>query len=166
MTVGPWKPIYLHAYTTYLSDFRIKQTVSESLQNVNLQIDLALTHSATPAKAKLILTHPTNPELSPAPLAIKVLDDGTVSVRYHPDEVDLWYPVGYGAQPLYELTVVVTSEDGTQVFDKQSKRIGFRRARVVEEPLKDQEGRSFFFEVNGIRIFCGGSNWYVLCLTS
>lgn len=29
----------------------------------------------------------------------------------------------------------------------------------MQEPLQGQEGTSFLFEVNGVRVFCGGSNW-------
>ena len=45
------------------------------------------------------------------------------------------------------------------MYDQQTKTIGFRRVRLVEERLKDQEGLSFFFEINNVPIFCGGSNW-------
>lgn len=38
----------------------------------------------------------------------------------------------------------------------QTEKIGFRRALVVQEPLVDQEGLTFLFEINNIRIFCGG----------
>jgi beta-mannosidase len=37
--------------------------------------------------------------------------------------------------------------------------IGFRRVRIIQDPLLDQDGRSFLFEINNVRIFCGGSNW-------
>jgi beta-mannosidase len=40
-----------------------------------------------------------------------------------------------------------------------STRVAFRTIKLIQEPLIDQEGTSFLFEVNGIRIFCGGSNW-------
>ena len=39
----------------------------------------------------------------------------------------------------------------TQVF--------FRDAQVVQEKLVDQPGLSFLFQINGVRMFCGGSNW-------
>lgn len=35
-------------------------------------------------------------------------------------------------------------------------KIAFRRARVVQDQLIDQEGLTFLFEINNIRIFCGG----------
>jgi len=38
----------------------------------------------------------------------------------------------------------------------RTQSVSFRRVRVVQEPLVDQEGLTFLFEVNNIRIFCGG----------
>ena len=45
-------------------------------------------------------------------------------------------------------------------MDVQEKRIGFRRVRVVQDELEGQPGHSFLFEVNNVRIFCGGSLRY------
>lgn len=69
----------------------------------------------------------------------------------------LWYPARYGKQPLY--TVKATLLDGDKVVDSIAKKVGLRRAELVQRPLKDQPGTSFFFEVNGTPVFCGGSNW-------
>lgn len=50
-------------------------------------------------------------------------------------------------------------QDNT-ILDQTSKRIGFRRIELVQEPLQgvDQYGKgtTFLFEVNGIRMFMGG----------
>jgi hypothetical protein len=46
-------------------------------------------------------------------------------------------------------------QDGN-VLEKRTQKIGVRRARVVQEKLIDQDGLSFFFEVNNVRLFCGG----------
>lgn len=48
------------------------------------------------------------------------------------------------------------------MLDTSRKTVGFRRLRVVQEPLIDQPGTSFYFEVNNVPVFCGGSNWFVL----
>lgn len=42
---------------------------------------------------------------------------------------------------------------------KSSTKVAFRHAEVVQAPLDDEPGTTFLFEVNGVRIFCGGSNW-------
>ena len=65
----------------------------------------------------------------------------------------LWWPAGYGAQPLYDLTV---STGGETV----RKRLGLRRLELISEP--DKTGRSLIFRVNGVDIFCKGANWIPL----
>lgn len=40
-----------------------------------------------------------------------------------------------------------------------SKKIGLRKSELVQDPVKDQPGTSFFFKINNIPIFCGGSDW-------
>lgn len=42
------------------------------------------------------------------------------------------------------------------MLDTKSLKIAFRRARVVQEKILDQEGLTFLFEINNIKIFCGG----------
>lgn len=47
-----------------------------------------------------------------------------------------------------------------QVLDTQTKRIGFRSVKLVQEPLAEPDqygtGTTFLFEVNGVRMFMGG----------
>lgn len=38
-----------------------------------------------------------------------------------------------------------------------SKKFGIRTAEVIQQP--DKHGKSFFFRINGMDIFCGGSCW-------
>lgn len=52
-----------------------------------------------------------------------------------------------------------SSSQAGQLLDTKTQKIGFRRVRVVEDKLVDQPGLTWLFEINGIRIFCGGSNW-------
>lgn len=52
-------------------------------------------------------------------------------------------------------SLLFTSQNGN-ILDKKTDRIAFRRALVVQEKLIDQDGLTFLFEINNIRIFCGG----------
>ena len=35
---------------------------------------------------------------------------GSITYTFDDDEIDLWYPVGYGKQPLYEIEVVAIDD--------------------------------------------------------
>lgn len=86
---------------------------------------------------------------------------GAATVSFHIQDPELWYPIRYGKQPLYDVkaTLLGDGDDGEGEVDAVSKRIGLRRAELIQRPLKDQPGTSFFFEVNNIPVYCGGSDW-------
>lgn len=67
----------------------------------------------------------------------------------------LWWPVGYGEQPLYQ--VEVTLEQGGKALDVWKKRIGLRTLTVHIE--KDEYGETFAHEVNGVQIFAMGADY-------
>lgn len=67
----------------------------------------------------------------------------------------LWWPNGYGSQPLYQAKVLL--KKGEEVLDKKEYRIGLRTITVSTE--KDQWGNEFAFVVNGQKIFAMGANY-------
>lgn len=67
----------------------------------------------------------------------------------------LWWPAGYGEQPLYQ--VEVTLKKGGEILDTWKKRIGLRTLTVHIE--KDEYGESFAHEVNGVQIFAMGADY-------
>lgn len=105
-----------------------------------------------------ILTHVT--ELSgSAPVAVTVTaPDGRVwtaegeQARIEIEDPQLWWPAGFGEQPLY--TVSVTLGDD---LDTWSRRIGLRTMTVSRK--KDQWGESFSHCVNGVDIFAMGADY-------
>ncbi|KAG8980228.1 hypothetical protein FRB93_009335 [Tulasnella sp. JGI-2019a] len=155
LTTGPWKPVYLQSYTSRLEDLRITSIVEESL-DVKIDVDLTLS-SDQPAKASIALKDASGKVLKSTEITLEK-GSGRGTFEAKAGELELWYPVGYGKPVLHTVDVEVVSEHGN-VLDAKSQTIGIRRARVVQDPLIDEEGRTFLFEINNIRMFCGGSNW-------
>jgi beta-mannosidase len=67
----------------------------------------------------------------------------------------LWWPNGFGDQPLYSVRVILYSD--SVVLDCWKQRIGLRTMTMRKE--KDQWGESFAHEVNGVTIFAMGADY-------
>ena len=67
----------------------------------------------------------------------------------------LWFPRGYGKQPLYQLKV--TLFDGDDILDEKVQTLGIRKIEVCHG--KDEHGSEFAFSVNGIKIFAMGADY-------
>ncbi|MEK7672009.1 MAG: sugar-binding domain-containing protein, partial [Bacteroidota bacterium] len=67
----------------------------------------------------------------------------------------LWWPNGYGEQPLYTTQLRLLMDE--KEIDTAETTLGIRTVRLVRE--KDAEGESFIIEVNGQKLFCKGADW-------
>lgn len=78
------------------------------------------------------------------------------------DEVDFWWPRGYGEPALYDARVRLVSETG-RILSEQTSRIGIRTTKldIKDINLPDDPGR-FRFLINGEPVFIKGTNWVPL----
>ncbi|TDL29523.1 glycoside hydrolase family 2 protein [Rickenella mellea] len=156
MTVGPWRPIYIQTYHTRITDLCVKTSVAEDLA-VQINVSFALSEHVTSAASVQLKSLDGQTVIGESKINSGT-GSGEAHFSFNPGVLDLWYPIGYGKQPLYTVEVKVSDANGGEL-DSKSEKIGIRRARVVQDELVDEPGRTFLFEVNNIRIFCGGSNW-------
>ncbi|MBE7045063.1 MAG: hypothetical protein E7397_05995 [Ruminococcaceae bacterium] len=95
-------------------------------------------------------------------------------------DAQLWYPNGYGAQPLYTLSATVTDEQDNLLYEK-TVSFGIRDIQILEiqdekgsteealatekfkefvpTPMQENECYGFILLINGEKIMCKGANW-------
>lgn len=69
---------------------------------------------------------------------------------------ELWWPNGYGKQPLYKVTVELLGEDD-RVLDVWTRSIGLRT--MTMNRAQDQWGEKFCHRINGVDIFAMGADY-------
>ncbi|HEX6344191.1 glycoside hydrolase family 2 protein [Umezawaea sp.] len=142
-TAGIWKPVRLERWSTArLASVRPLVTV-DGEGRVEVRVDVEGGEDLV-----LVATVAGRSE------RVRV-DGGAAAVTVVVPDPELWWPVGYGPQPLYDLEVELLA-DG-EVVDSAEQRIGFRTITVDTEP--DEIGTPFTFVVNGKRVFAKGANW-------
>lgn len=142
----------METYSARIEDIRIDYKLDSSLDKVTGTISVTLddTIAAKDAIGKLSFS---------AAHENDIIFETTTSRSSHKFEISnprLWWPHGYGSQSLYDFNVKVFGMDGSEIASS-SKKIGFRQADLIQEP--DSIGKSFYFRINGVDVFCGGSDW-------
>ena len=83
-------------------------------------------------------------------------------VDFRLNDVDLWWPRGFGEPALYDAKAEIVAADG-RVLAENSCRIGIRTIELVRDDVYGPERPGqFLFKVNGEPCYIRGSNWVPL----
>ncbi|MEG6612135.1 glycoside hydrolase family 2 protein [Pseudoclostridium thermosuccinogenes] len=137
---GIWRDIYLVGVdSSRIEDVHIRQHHEDG--HVALTVDVKQSRAA---EVRIAVIGPDG--------SVTMLQNG---VKTEIENPKLWWPHGYGGQPLY--TVKVELLENGIVVDEETKRIGLRTLTISRK--KDQWGESFAHCVNGIEIFAMGADY-------
>lgn len=70
----------------------------------------------------------------------------------------LWFPNGYGEQPLYEVRISLASENGDSVFDRRVYRTGIRKLCYIQNEGGPDDALPYTFVINDRKIYIMGAN--------
>ncbi|XP_046686486.1 beta-mannosidase-like isoform X2 [Homalodisca vitripennis] len=159
-SVGIWKNVLLRAYNVAHArhvGIETRPDVTDWKVSVTLYLDVATNVtgmlSSTLVLKKYNITTQMTVSISPQQ------NNATLVFSVPKDTVQMWWPNGYGSQPLYQLVVGFQSD---REITQTSVRIGFRTVKLVQVdavPNQPKKGLTFFFRVNGLAIFAKGSNY-------
>ncbi|PVI02830.1 glycoside hydrolase family 2 protein [Periconia macrospinosa] len=155
---GPWKPIRLETFSKRIEDLWVEYKFNPDLTQVTGEIFAKVDGSgkitaelSSTRDGQVVLRCTDFQQASGHPA-------GTLRTTFSLEHPDLWWPRGYGLPSLYKLSATLTSAESPESAVHQvSKVVGFRKVELIQEP--DSDGTSFYFRVNNVDIFSGGSCW-------
>ncbi|MFE4580047.1 glycoside hydrolase family 2 protein [Streptomyces chartreusis] len=147
VTAGIWRPVRLeHWSTARIARVRPVVGVEQGTGQVELAVDVERTRVEAPLTV----------EATVGGVRARAEIEGTGgTVRLTVPDVRLWWPRGYGEQPLYDVELMLLHGDAP--LDVWRRRIGFRTVGL--DRSADEHGTGFTLVVNGERLFARGVNW-------
>ena len=146
VTAGIWQDIGLHTWrVARLASVVPQVRVADGVAVVDVRITLDRDAAGPVTIAAAVAGHETIARITgrEAVLSVTVTDP------------DLWWPIGYGDQPRYDLEVTLSDSYGT--LDVWARKIGLRTVRLETAP--DADGSPYTLVVNDVPIFVRGVNW-------
>src|SRR5581483_2333627 len=160
MTAGPWRPVRLEAFSARIAEIDCPAEVADDLGSarlpVRVQVELAPGAPSSGLSVRLELFGPAGEQIASATAPVK---NGAAQHTLAVEAPQLWWPHGYGEQPLYRVVATLertTTDDrrptteraqgavvGAQssvAEDTRELRLGLRRLRLVQEPLENEPG--------------------------
>lgn len=149
--LGIWRNVSLLAWNVgRIEDVYVSQDHREEGVAVNIRVRLEERQEET-VNLEVKLTSPTG-EVETKKLTTNKIEENVLIDVENPQ---LWWPNGYGDQPLYKIEILISNEEDQ--LDEKTLNVGLRTIKVKHEP--DQWGKSFEFEINGLSIFAMGANY-------
>jgi beta-mannosidase len=154
VTSGIWRPVRLEAWDKVrIADFAIRQRdVSKEVAHVDAEVEVEAT-TAGPARVSVRYADNGKP-VTLTTLANLHAGRNVIDIPLEIRKPKLWYPAGYGEQPLYQFTAQVGRVG--QPADERKAKAGLRS--IVLHRELDKWGRSFELVVNGIPVFAKGAD--------
>jgi len=147
-TSGIWRSIGIEAHSAGLlqSPFVRVLTLTKSEALVEFSVNVSLLSSAP----MTLFTQLSDGEFDRRPAK-----SGRMKFRLRIKKPKLWWPNGYGEQPIYrgECRLLLNYEEAERI----EVPFALRTVRLLQKP--DDEGSTFIMEVNGEKIYCKGADW-------
>jgi beta-mannosidase len=154
VTSGIFRPVYLETWDEVrVSDVFVEQEdVSATVAHLDVHTEVL---ASLGANVTVDVSYGVQgKEVHTTRNVTLAIGSNRVSVPIDIAQPQLWFPAGYGLQPIYRFHVSVSAKG--QELDAKDAKTGLRSV-VLRRDL-DKWGRSFEFVVNGIPIFAKGAD--------
>lgn len=151
---GIFRSVYLSGFSiARLDDVRIRQEHGAGGVKLSVESSVRKLSESDTAGSGMLACKITAPDGTVLTVEKEVGISETIEALIEAPQ--LWWPNGYGAQPLYTVRVELRMSDS--VLDVWERTIGLRTVTVCTDA--DEWGNQFAFVVNGQKIFAMGANY-------
>ena len=160
--VGIWKDVYLHTYRQQvkINDFYPDATVEGDWITGQLRLRTEVTVEQRGSYTISYRVENSHGERMATATYTKELTCGDLILEHElrVADVELWWPNGYGNQPLYTVTIEI-SDASDKIVSRDANSVGFRKLEFAHNPESPENALPYTLLINGKRIFMKGVNW-------
>jgi len=155
VTSGLWRPVRLEGWDAVrIADLAIRQkSVTRDVAQLTAQVEIEVARAGS-GRVELRATGGGKAIAASKAVTLRT-GSNLVEIPLVVRNPKLWFPAGYGAQPLYRFTARVVDGD-SRMAETKTVATGLRSIELRRE--RDLWGRSFEFVVNGIPVFAKGAD--------
>lgn len=178
VSFGIWRDVTIHFYDkAHIEDvFVWTHDIAQTSASLQIEIDNAYDDEAYLCRESVEIISPTGACVWADDFQVW---DRKIHLQADIEQPQLWWPNGYGKQPLYKAIVKLYTPEG-EIIDTMERTFGIRTTRIeqiqdkvgsdeyrrsletrkhTDSKMGDRPGSSFILLVNGVRIFGKGGNW-------
>jgi beta-mannosidase len=164
VTSGIWRPVRLEAWDKVrIADFAVRQRdISREVAHLDAEVEVEASSAGIASVVVDYHGHGQPPSGLPPSVTAKVnlhIGRNVIDLPIELRQPKLWFPAGYGDQPLYDFTAHISTgaaSSASPAIANSNKTIGLRSIVLNRQP--DKWGRSFELLVNGIPVFAKGAD--------
>ncbi|MEG1372201.1 MAG: glycoside hydrolase family 2 protein, partial [Mucinivorans sp.] len=161
LTVGIWKPVHLVGWlTARIDDVQfIETSQSEELATFDAHVRVISANANT--LINVVIANDTGKIYATKNVQLEAVGDTVIDMSFEIQNPKLWWPNGTGEANLYPMYTLLANKDNVEKLDQRVDNIGVRTVRLVQEKdtINNRPGQSFYFEVNGEKVFAKGANY-------
>lgn len=159
--VGIWRDVYLQTYSEVkINDFYPNAMVEDNLidGHVRFRTEVTVQRRGSYTISYKVITD--QGEQKALAVHTMELECGNSFIEHElaVADIELWWPNGYGNQPLYEVGIEITNDNHT-IECQDRKLIGFRKLEFIKNPNSPESALPYTLVINGRPIFMKGVNW-------
>ncbi|QGQ98314.1 hypothetical protein EHS13_27235 [Paenibacillus psychroresistens] len=159
--VGIWRDVYLSTYhALQITDFYPAASLLPDYKSGMLELNIQMNVQVTGQyHIEFVVLDEENKLISSCHLE-EYLQGGRrkLQIKQEVEDVKLWWPNGYGAQPLYTVKIIIT-DSNERLCQQAVKQVGFRHIEFIQNENAPTDALPYTLLINGLRIFIKGVNW-------